>query len=84
LDACDEFKDWDGQSEPTVRHQRGKPLVIATKVNDVIGTKKVLHFLSFISADGTSYKGDSDSATSVSKSEMDILLQIPAISCSEN
>ena len=37
MDACEEFKAWDGQSEPTVRHQRGKPLVTATKVNDVIG-----------------------------------------------
>lgn len=34
MEACDEFKQWDGQSEPTPRHQKGKPV---PKINDVIG-----------------------------------------------
>ena len=39
MDACDEFKEWNGQSEPTVRHQRGKavPMATSAKVSDVIG-----------------------------------------------
>ena len=34
MDACEEFEHWNGQSEPTVRHQKGK---IVPKINDVIG-----------------------------------------------
>ena len=34
MDACKEFKEWNGQSEPTARHQKGK---IVPKINDVIG-----------------------------------------------
>ena len=37
MDACDAFKGWNGQSEPTARHQKGKPVPVATKVNEVIG-----------------------------------------------
>eukprot|EP00112_Aurelia_sp_Birch-Aquarium-sp1_P025242 Seg830.2 transcript_id=Seg830.2/GoldUCD/mRNA.D3Y31 product="Dihydropyrimidine dehydrogenase" protein_id=Seg830.2/GoldUCD/D3Y31 len=33
MEAFEEFSDWNGQSEPTVRHQKGKPVVI----KDVIG-----------------------------------------------
>lgn len=34
MDACKEFEHWNGQSEPTARHQKGK---IVPKINDVIG-----------------------------------------------
>lgn len=34
MDACKEFKEWNGQSEPTARHQKGK---IVPKINNVIG-----------------------------------------------
>ena len=33
--AVDELGDWDGQSPPTAKHQRGK--VITPKIKDVIG-----------------------------------------------
>uniref|UniRef100_A0A7M5XK40 Dihydropyrimidine dehydrogenase [NADP(+)] n=1 Tax=Clytia hemisphaerica TaxID=252671 RepID=A0A7M5XK40_9CNID len=46
MDACDAFKGWNGQSEPTVRHQKGKPVPVATKVNEVIG-KGLPHFGEF-------------------------------------
>ena len=38
MEACEEFSDWNGQSEPTVRHQKGKPVVI----KDVIGKVSLL------------------------------------------
>ena len=37
MESCEEFKGWDGQSEPTVRHQKGKPVTTGPKVGDVIG-----------------------------------------------
>ncbi|XP_065069979.1 dihydropyrimidine dehydrogenase [NADP(+)]-like [Rhopilema esculentum] len=33
MEACEEFKEWNGQSMPTERHQKGKPVV----VKEVIG-----------------------------------------------
>lgn len=35
LQAVDELIDWDGQSPPTPKHQRGK--VIPPKIKDVVG-----------------------------------------------
>lgn len=43
MDACDEFRKWNGQSEPTVRHQKGKPV---PKIADVVG-KSLPHFGEF-------------------------------------
>ena len=37
MESCEEFRGWDGQSEPTVRHQKGKPVTTGTKVGEVIG-----------------------------------------------
>ncbi len=41
LSACEEYKDWNGQSQPTLKHQKGKPVV----VEEVIG--KVYYHLVF-------------------------------------
>lgn len=34
MESCKEFEDWNGQSAPTDRHQKGKPV---PKISDVIG-----------------------------------------------
>lgn len=34
MESCKEFEDWNGQSAPTERHQKGKPV---RKISDVIG-----------------------------------------------
>lgn len=44
MDACDEFRMWNGQSQPTVRHQKGKP--VAPKIADIVG-KSLPHFGEF-------------------------------------
>jgi len=64
MDACDEFKDWNGQSEPTVRHQRGKPVKVSPKVADVIG-KGLPHF--------GEYKKKRNNAMAAEKKESDLL-----------
>lgn len=33
MESCKEFEDWNGQSAPTDRHQKGKPV---PKISDVI------------------------------------------------
>lgn len=43
MDACDEFRQWNGQSQPTVRHQKGKPV---PKIADIVG-KSLPHFGEF-------------------------------------
>jgi len=43
MDACDEFKEWDGQSQPTARHQKGK---VVPKINELVG-KSLPHFGEF-------------------------------------
>ena len=37
MESCKEFDDWDGQSAPTERHQRGKPV---PKVKELVGKVK--------------------------------------------
>ncbi|XP_057298871.1 dihydropyrimidine dehydrogenase [NADP(+)]-like [Hydractinia symbiolongicarpus] len=43
MSSCDEFSGWNGQSEPTARHQKGKPV---PKINDIVG-KGLPHFGEF-------------------------------------
>ena len=45
MDACDSFKGWNGQSEPTVRHQKGKPV---PKIADIVGKVRFLWLTKFV------------------------------------
>ena len=35
METCEEFKEWNGQSMPTDRHQKGKPVVIQEVIGKV-------------------------------------------------
>ena len=34
MESCEEFENWNGQSAPTARHQKGKPV---PKISDLVG-----------------------------------------------